>query len=545
MTIPSPRFGLKGSVTVEVINGGVVIGQPVTTKNLWLDQGLNNWATTALCDLFNTAAKGTGTTPTTEDLTGSSNTYSITNGGTTITRTAGSRNFTSGDVGKLIVFADNQQFYITALTDTTHVVVSPAATSAESAQKIIIYSVNQVGLDSENGRTQTYSSASGDNGTTTPANSAVRTFKRTFIFGAENPRIEVVAAANTYTQSGTAVTRQTGTRDFISGDVGSTLTFQTVGFSGVIQSVGSTSTVTLSTSNTVTTPDTIKLSSDAGLTTNTASTYSRSGSTVTRVSGAYSFTSNDVGKIIHFATSNVEAFITAFTDATHVTVDTSGTLPAQSATLYGFTSYTEIGFASTMDRGNNLNVRVLLSAPVVANIGTPLRASDQLKITYQAQLTVSPASSTSGDLSTVIADPGNALSSNKAGNYAIETYATSIVLANGQTDTSTPDLEPYYAGTCAFSTNTDAIAPLSGKVRSNTVQTTPFTAESYAPQSFNLNYDAVFGLNDANGNWRSLMLYAPGSALSIFCFLFTVNQVKDSNHTLSLIFNKAWGRDLS
>lgn len=542
--MPEPlHFGLKGQVTVQRINAGVPIGEPVTTKNLWLDQGLNNWATTPLCDLFNTAAKGTGTTPTTEDLTGTSNTYTITNGATTVTQAAGTRNFVSGDIGKLIVFTDDQQFYVTSIIDSTHFTVSPAATSTETAQKLIIYSVNQTALTTELGRSNTYSTVAGDNKTTTAG--AVRTFQRTFIFDPETPRVEIVASSNTYQQAGVTVTRTNGTRNFTSFDIGSTLTFNSAGFTGTITAVPSTTTATLSTSNTVASDDTIKLTSDPGLDSSSSSTYSRSGSTVTRVSGTNVFSSADVGKIMHFQTSNVECFITAYTDTTHVTVDTSGTLAAQQITLYGYTTYNEIGFSSSLERDSNLNIRVLLSSPVVANVATPLRASDQLKVTYSCQLTVAPATSQSGSLAGVIVDSGNAMSANKAGVYAIETFATSIVTTGGETDTTTPDLEPYFAGNAALSQDTAALTPLVGTVRSQGPQYVPLVQESYTPGSFSIASDAVFGLNSANNvSQRSLMIFNPNGNLAIWTFLFTVAQTKDSLHTLSLNFIKAWGRDL-
>jgi hypothetical protein len=537
------NLGLKGLVTVEAINGGKTVHGPVKVKNLWLDQGLDNAAFHPLCELFEVAVKGTGNDITKEDLTGTANTYSIPNNSAVMTRTAGTRDFTVDDVGKLVRFTNGKEFHISGFTSTTVVSISPPASPAITNLKLTLYSVQQVGLETEIGRTQVYSVIAGDNSTATAAN--VRTFKRVFIFDGEDIIKEVVAASNTFAQGGVFVTKAAGPRDFTPGDVGKTLTFVESGEAGTITSFVAPSQVTLDTDRVV--PEgTIILTGDSGLKEVLTGTYSRATTTVTRVTGVRDFNAGDVGKYIHFDTDNVEAKITAFTDATHVTVDTSGTLAAQTTALYGFTDYNEIGFSHTDEFGNNLNIRVLLSAPVRAYISTPLRASDQVKVTYQCTLTVTPSAATALNLSTLISDPGNSMSGNKNGSYAIETFATSMVAADGSTDIGLVDLEPYYDGSTGLSLDSAALDPFSGKIRENGLATVPLIGASYNAGSFTRVFAGTFGLNDAiNDNWRSLMIIDPDSRLAAFTFLYNVVQHKDGDHTFTIAFRKTWGRDLS
>lgn len=537
-----PILSLTGRIKAQVLNAGIPVGEPIEARNLWLDQGLDNLASFFLCDLFRVCAKGTGITATTEDLTASANTYSISLSGTTLTRTAGSRDFTSADIGKLAHFTSVSEFYITAITDTTHAVVSPAAPVALTNQKMVLYSVGQTALSAEVDRTQTYSQSAGDNSTSDSTNT--RTFQRSFIFDTEDTVTVFVSSGNTYTQSVTTVTRATGTRDFVSGDIGKTLTFLAANVSGVIQSVGSTSTVSLNTSNTVTTAGAIKLVQPSPSIETVTGTYSRSGTTVTRASGSRNFSSGDVGKVIHFITANTEAKITVFTDTTHVTVDVSGTISAQSIGIYGFTDYNEVGFSQTIEQGSNINIRIVLASALRAYVSTPLRVSDQVKITYSCQLQASPATTTTGTLSGTIIDSGNAMSSDKTGAYAIETFATSTVSTTGETNSNQADLEPSYSGNCALSTDSSALAPYTNKAIASGA-TVPLVPHSYSPGSFSRDFTATFELADGNGtNWRSLMVYDSGAGLSAWRFLFNRSQIKDGAHTLAATFTKSWGRSL-
>lgn len=541
-------FGLTGRVKAAVINGGRTVLETGWSRNLWLDAGLDQMASTPLCDLFAVAVKGTGTTPTLEDLSGTANTYSIANGSATLNRTAGTRNFTAGDVGKLVRFSTTPfaEFTIAAFTDIDTVEVTPNATAAVSNKKIFLYHVQQVGLDAEVGRTQTYSAVPNENKTVTAAN--VRTFTRTFLFDGEDTLVEVVPVSNTYSQAGNTVTREVGTRDFVAGDIGSTIRFKDSELTAVITAVPSVTTATVDTAQAnlaqnivLSKPNSAKTETPAN-----TNTYSRAGAVVTRVTGTRDFTAADVGKIMHFDTSNVEAKITVFTDADTVTVDTSGALAAQTIKLYGFTDYREIGFSHTDERGNNINVRVLLAAAVRTYVSTPLRASDQLKLTYECKLTVTPNVATTGSLAAIISDPGNLMSGNKNGKSAIESFATSTVASDGETDISFPDLEPFYEGFAALSLMAEPLAPLTNKVRDTSTAFVPMTADPYLPGTFFKTFQGLFGLNDAVSNsWRSLMIYDPDSKNAIFTFLYDAAQKKDGEHTFQIGFKKSWNRDLS
>lgn len=536
-------FGLKGIVTAGILDGGRLNLAPVVTRNLWLNQGLNNIHDHPICGLFDVAVKGTGTRITTEDLTGTANTYSIANNGTIMTRAAGTRDFTSGDVGKLFRFVGGKEFYITLFTDATHVGVSPAASPALTGVKGTFYGVDQVEMQTEIERSNTYSAVTGENFTSTAAN--VRTFNRTFVFGAEDTNTEVVPVDNLYSQTGTTVTREDGTRDFTAQDEGKTLLFKNSGKHAIIVTALGTTTVTVDTTQD-NDSDIITLTADSELSEVVTGTYSRSTTTVTRVTGARDFTVNDVGKIMYFTTDDVEAIITVFTDATHVTVDTSGTLAAQDITLYGFRDYQEIGFSHSDEQTDNLNIRVLLSSAVRAYRSTPLQASDQLKVTYQCTLTVEPDTDTAGTLAGVIVDPGNAMSANKTGRYCIENFATSTVQSNGMTSVANPDLEPYYEGYAGLALNFDDLTPLAAKVRSTSLVTVAMQGNIYVDDSFTRLYTGLFDLNKAiNDRWRSLMIVDPDTQVAAFTYLFANPQIKDGEHNFTIRFRKTWGRDLS
>jgi len=536
-------FGIKGRVIVSVIRDGKVVRGPVETKNLWLDQGLNNMSTHPICELFEVAAKGIGTDPTTEDLTATANTYSIPNGSTTITRTAGTRNFTSDDISKLILFTNGKQFRISGITSTTVASVSAPASPAITNLKMTLYSVQFLSVTEKGSRADEYSSVAGENSTTTASN--VRTFRRAFIFPVEDTMTEKVGGG-TFSQAGTTVSRVSGTnRDFTVDDIGKTLTFVANGNTGIITAIIDVDSFTLDVSQTVPEDKIVLTLTDSQIETVSGS-YSRAGSVVTRTSGARNFTAGDIGSTIHFTNDNVEAEITAFTDATHVTVDVAGTIAAQDIVIYGHTDYTEIGFSHSDESGPNVNIRVLLASAVRAAISTPFRASDQLKVTYECVLTVEPHTSTAANLNSIINDPANQMSGNKNGDYVIETFATSTVATDGTTNLSLTDLEPYYDGFAGWSLDSTALVPLVGTIRQNSLATVPMVGEANFDFTFSRIFTGLFGLNDAvNNNWRSLMIVDPESKLAIFTFLFDVVQHKDGEHTFTIVFRKTWDRDFT
>lgn len=544
----NPTFGLTGRIKLSVLNGGRITHETPWMPNLWMDQGLNRIAEVAICDAFAVAVKGTGLPVTFEDQSASANTYSIASGDSTLTRTAGTRSFTTDDIGKLIRFTTTpfQEFHISGYTDATTVELSPPAAATITNKKINLYGVQLTAVTGEVGRSDTYGLAAADNSTATAAN--VRTFTRSFIFPSEDTRTEVVEQSNFFAQTGFTVNTDastSATRLFDPSDVGSKITFLLSGLTATITAYVDTDHVTVDISQTNLAQN-ISLSKSSALRETVTGTYSRSGTNVTRASGARDFVTGDVGKIINFRTDNVECKIVSYTSATVVVVDVSGTLSAQSIYLYGFTDYQSVGFSDSTGRAANINILVPLASSIRLYPSTELIQSDQLKVTYQCKLTVTPNTSTAGSLASIISDPGNLMSGNKNGNYAIESFATSTVKTSGDTDVSFPCLEPYYGGSAGFSTSSDAIAPLSNKVRSADTSFTDLIPDDYNPGAFTNTYQAIFGLNDAvNPAWRTLMIYDPDSTSSIFAFVFTVSQKKDASHTFQIGFRKTWGRDLS
>lgn len=138
-------FGVSGRVTPIVVDAktGKEVRRYPTQKNIILDSGISSiiqsttWGT-----LLNAATAGTGTTPT-KDLTASS--YSQT--GTTVTRQGGSFSFTSGMVGRRIVFSDGQQAKITAYTNATTVTVDVSQTVPKAERPKTITSISSTATE--------------------------------------------------------------------------------------------------------------------------------------------------------------------------------------------------------------------------------------------------------------------------------------------------------------------------------------------------------------------------------------------------------------
>jgi hypothetical protein len=432
----SPRFGLKGRVQVSVLSPRGDRHYPAK-PNLILDQGLNQIADTLICNIFSVAVKGIGiagvTTDTTENVD-NANSYTMNNGDNTITRVAGTRDFTSDDVGSLVRF-DGTGFEtrIQSINSVSSVEADPSPDHNETAQDIHLYFVQQVELEGEIGRTSDYSAGTGDNSTTTV--DEVRTFKRTFIFPEENTLVETPEFTNFYSQTGTTVTRTAGGRNFVVGDIGKTIRYRNTELEVEIQSITDVDEVEVTPALTageqnIDILETILLKEIPSFT----NTYSRAGTTVTRDAGTRDFTDADVGKVIYFTTAAVESKIVSKTSSTVVEVEDSGVISTQAIALYEYTEYSEIGFSHSDETSDNLNIRVKLASPVKVLGATALLPSEQLKVTYELDLTVAPSTEQTGTLNGVIIDSGNDMSANKNGKFAIESYATSIIGASGETD---------------------------------------------------------------------------------------------------------------
>jgi len=99
-----------------------------------------------------------------------------------------------------------------------------------------------------------------------------------------------------------------------------------------------------------------------------SATATWSGTTVT--ASASTFTTNDVGKLIVFATGQ-QAYVTGFTDATHVTVSVSNTIPAATAFVLWRVNQTTLG-AEVM-RTNNYSQNVGDNATTAAGPSVTLQ----------------------------------------------------------------------------------------------------------------------------------------------------------------------------
>lgn len=183
------NLALQGRIEAEVIDAeGNVTARYGPTPNLLLNQGMDKIPMTFICDLFNYAAKGTGTLVTKTAVANSTTQTASTLVGT-------GNPFVSGMVGMTAVFIDGAhvglQQTIIGFTDANTLTLSG---NGSYSGHVAIYATNQTGLVAEAGnRSNTYSATAGDNSSTTSA--AVRTNKRTFIFDADT-------AGTTYTEVG-------------------------------------------------------------------------------------------------------------------------------------------------------------------------------------------------------------------------------------------------------------------------------------------------------------------------------------------------------
>lgn len=126
-SLPSVNFhtSIEGRVRVSIVDAktGKTVRELPWQKNLILDQGLDFLANDLAKSMMKYCVVGTGNTPT-KDLPDGFYSQS----GTTVTRESGTRDFISGDVGKLIRFENGTERKITAFTDATHVTVGTSGT---------------------------------------------------------------------------------------------------------------------------------------------------------------------------------------------------------------------------------------------------------------------------------------------------------------------------------------------------------------------------------------------------------------------------------
>lgn len=182
------RIKAKGRFRVMVVQPKAdgteeVVGE-VEQSNLILDSGLDHLGSGAAMwhDVLDYGVAGTGTTPTTDDLTASS----FSQAGTTVTRDSGTDVFAAPDVGKLLRFNSGEERYITSYTSPTEVEVDTSGTVASSP--VTLYRVDQTGLVGEVKRSNSYHS-SGNTVTYDRVSSTTEgtaTLVRTYNFTAES-----------------------------------------------------------------------------------------------------------------------------------------------------------------------------------------------------------------------------------------------------------------------------------------------------------------------------------------------------------------------
>lgn len=175
----------RGRAKVCIVDAktGKEVWESPWQSNLILDCGLDYISDTFWARCLDYCTAGTSNTPTKDICDG---TYSQAAG--TVTRDTGTRDFISGDVGKLIRFADGTERKITAFTDATHVTVTPTGTVA--SQGILIYRVNQIHLGSHTAYNTSYPEFSWDDGEKSQYTfwdflTATTTFRRTYDFPEE------------------------------------------------------------------------------------------------------------------------------------------------------------------------------------------------------------------------------------------------------------------------------------------------------------------------------------------------------------------------
>ena len=305
-------------------------------------------------------------------------------------------------------------------------------------------------------------------------------------------------------------------------------------------------------------------------------TFSRSGATVT-ASAAF-FESDDAGRLFKFD-SGEEMYITAYTDSTHVTVGTSGTIAADEGTLWYVNStslHTEVKRTQTYSGGGSANgttisgdtltfKRTFIFSPETGTVTyrevgwswtntpagglfgmAPLHASTQtledgesFQVVIQMSLVLTP------NAPTPIADTSGG-AWNTAGNLMIESLgsAVSTVATNGTTVNGNA-LEPsaglnFRAVLATWTQSLEIVTSALGWLVSTTA--VAMTLQSYTNGSFERALTGSFNPTQANGTIYGFGFDAGNRTLSI---KFTAAQTKLAANGLNVVFKRTWQRALS
>lgn len=335
-------------------------------------------------------------------------------------------------------------------------------------------------------------------------------------------------------------------------------------------------------------------SDDSGTTTAT-----QSGTGVTLSGGSFTFTdtATDAGKVIKWDTGE-EAMISSVTNPTTVVVNNSASVLAGQFTVYrtnqtalttqakrtstfltgipycqttlasnvyklrrtydftaevGTVNYTEVGVGWS-NTGDTIFSRILLVVPVT------VLATQQLRVTYELQLTLLPATTTAK--TAIINGWPVAPATGTAGNEAIQYIGLASVQsatgASSQYDLGVQCNEPSVGGGSTtqifLSTVSTAPAALGSSVTrtTNAVQAS-VTRSAYVAGSYYCDKTATFAVGVANrADWRSMGLgaYSASSGYDSYertgmVFVFDESQTKLNTHTLTLTWRYSWSRVLS
>lgn len=324
-------------------------------------------------------------------------------------------------------------------------------------------------------------------------------------------------------------------------------------------------------------------------------TATQAANTVTLAGGSFTFTdtATDSGKVIKWATGE-EAMIATVTNPTTAVVNNSATVGATTFVVYrtnqtqlttqakrtntyltgspfcgttlaanvismrrtydftaevGTVNYTEIGVGWSNVGLTSIFSRILLVAPVTVTAG------QQLRVTYQLQVTVSPPAAFS---KTAIINGWPVLpAAGTSGTEAVQYIGLSSVNTSGNTtqiDNGFNASEPAQTGTLGVFLATDATAPAAfGSVisRSGAVAVSASVA-AYIAGSYYVDKSATFPVGSGNGtSWRSMGIGTHNPNLwfawtnTTMVFVFDEAQTKLNTHTLTLTWRFSWSRVLS
>lgn len=180
-------FGIQGKLQVSVVRDGIVIREYPEQPNLILNRFMERLYANTYVSNFTAACASTGTTPVAED-SGATTASQTT---TTVTLSGGSYVFTntSTDENKIIKWDSGEMARIVSVSSPTSIVVTPSQ-SVGSGQ-FTVYNTQQVGMSnkSDEERTVTYLTGSGNCGTNLSGNVVTHTRTYDFPIRANNDRV--------------------------------------------------------------------------------------------------------------------------------------------------------------------------------------------------------------------------------------------------------------------------------------------------------------------------------------------------------------------